>query len=342
MKLYPFAFLLLMACSARKEPTPLLQKLDSPTESLLQAISIVVNQTVWISGHNASFVRSTDGGQSWQLFTHPTGDTLQFRDVHAFDANKVVLMSAGSGPLSRIFTFSEGSNWEENFVMEDSLGFLNSIDFWDTQNGIAYGDAIDEYPYILLTKNGGKSWERAPTENMPKAGEGEGGFAASGTCVTVGENGKAWIATGANGNSRVLITGDFGLTWEAVESPVVRGEAAGNTSVSFEGENGFITGGDITQQDIYTENCAFSNDGGKTWTLTQNPKTTGAFYGGSISQVGEDIFTFACGPKGLDYTSDLGQTWTNLDTLDYWAVAFKENIGFVSGRNGTILKITLQ
>lgn len=342
MKISPFVFVFLLACAAPKQTTPLLQKLDSPTGSLLQAISIVDNQTVWISGHDASFMRSTDGGETWKLFKHPTGDSLQFRDIHAFDANKVALMSAGPGPLSRIFTFSNDSIWEENFVMQDSLGFLDSIDFWDSINGIAYGDAIDEYPYILLTSDGGKSWNRAPFDNMPKAGEGEGGFAASGTCVTVGENGIAWVATGASGNSRVLITQDYGLSWEAIESPIIKGEAAGNTSVSFIGNNGFLTGGDITKQDIYTNNCAFSNDGGKTWTLTERPQTTGAFYGGAIGQSGEDIIAFACGPKGLDFTSNLGQTWANLDTLDYWAVALKGNVGFVSGRNGAVLKITLE
>ncbi len=342
MKLFPIALLILLACSAKKELVPNVQKLNSPTESLLQAISIVDDQTVWISGHNASFVRSMDAGQTWQLFTHPTGDSLQFRDIHAFSSNMVVLMSAGPGPLSRIFTFSNDSIWEENFVMSDPLGFLDSIDFWDEQNGIAYGDAIDEYPYILLTKDGGKSWERAPNENMPKAGEGEGGFAASGTCVVVGENGKAWIATGASGNSRVLLTDDYGLSWEAVESPIIKGDAAGNTSISFVGQKGFITGGDLTKQDVYTDNCAFSGDGGKTWTLTEKPKTTGAFYGGAISEIDEKLFAFACGPKGLDYTADLGQNWTNLDTLDLWAVAFRENVGYVSGRNGSILKLTIQ
>ncbi|MEP1095264.1 MAG: hypothetical protein ABJG78_09150 [Cyclobacteriaceae bacterium] len=342
MKPLTLILLFVVACSPKKEITPSLQKLDVPTESLLQAISIVDEETVWISGHDATFARSSNGGKSWDLFTHPTGDTLQFRDVHGFSKNKAVLMSAGSGPLSRIFTFSNDSIWQENFVMKDSLGFLDCIDFWDTNNGIAYGDAIDDYPYILLTKNGGQSWERAPMSNMPKAGNGEGGFAASGTCVTVAENGKAWIATGAGGNCRVLLTLDYGQSWKEADSPIVKGDAAGNTSVSFSGDIGFLTGGDLTQTDVYTENCAFSRDGGNTWTLTQNPKTTGAFYGGALSEVDEKIFAFACGPNGLDYTSDMGQSWTTLDTLDYWAVSFKKDVGFASGRNGQVLKITLQ
>ena len=335
------SFLLLVACD-QKAINPKREVLQTPTKSLLQAISQVDKQTVWISGHDATIIKSTDGGASWKSFSHPTGDTLQFRDIHAFDNNKAVVMSAGSGPLSRIFTFSGDANWKENFVMQDSLGFLDCIDFWDAENGIAYGDAIDDYPYILLTSDGGNTWERAPTDKIPTAGKGEGGFAASGTCVTTGENGSAWIATGAAGNCRVLITQDYGKTWNEADSPLIRGEAAGNTSVSFIGKTGLLVGGDLAKPDQYTDNTAFSKDGGKSWSLSQRPKTPGSFYGGAITTTHDRTYAFACGPSGLDYTVDLGQTWSNLDTLNYWAVSFHENIGFVSGRDGQVLKITLQ
>ncbi|MEO1254700.1 MAG: hypothetical protein AAFY41_07435, partial [Bacteroidota bacterium] len=92
------------ACNQR-DLTPQTEEAGSPTNSLLQAISIVDDKTVWISGHNASVVRSMDGGDSWELFSHPTGDTLQFRDIYAFNEEKAILMSSGPGPLSRIFTF---------------------------------------------------------------------------------------------------------------------------------------------------------------------------------------------------------------------------------------------
>lgn len=331
-----------ISCSKKNQLEPIIERLNSPTESLLQAISIVDENTVWISGHNASFVRSIDQGSSWDLFQHPTGDTLQFRDLHAFDDSKVILMSAGPGPLSRIFTFQTPDFWQENFVMSDSLGFLDCIDFWDDKRGIAYGDAIDGFPYILLTKDGGYTWFRSDTTQMPKAGRGEGGFAASGTCVTTGENGLAWVATGASGNSRILITQDYGESWKAVESPIVNGEAAGNTSVSFVDKTGFLVGGDLLISDEYTENCAISTDNGSTWKLTNQPLTKGAFYGGALTKIEDQYFAFACGQNGLDYTNDLGESWLTLDTLNYWAMSFSGNIGYVSGKEGKILRIKIQ
>lgn len=340
LKVLSLLAIILLGC-AKKEVAPSITKLNSPTESLLQAISIVSEDIAWISGHQAYLILTKDQGNSWEIFQFEEIDTLQFRDVYGISSDKAIVMSAGPGSQSRIMTFEDGS-WTQNFIMEDSLGFLDCIDFWDEKNGIAYGDAIDDYPYILLTTDGGESWKRAPTSKMPKAGNGEGGFAASGTCVTTGPGGAAWIATGAGGNCRILRTEDYGNSWSVADSPLIKGDAAGNTSISFDREVGFVTGGDLLQSDDYTDNTAFSLDAGKTWKLSSKPETTGAFYGGAISTINDVSHTFACGPNGVDYTNNFGETWKTVDTLNYWAVALKGNIGYVSGRDGRILKISLQ
>lgn len=336
-------FVVILACSCSPSPfTPRLQTLSSPVPSLLQAVSIFNDQTVWISGHNGTILRTKDGGENWQVFKHPTGDTLQFRDIHGVSGVKAIVMSAGPGPLSRIFTFTEPL-WQENFIMKDSLGFLDCMDFWDENRGIAYGDSFDGYPYILLTKDGGKTWNRIEKTRLFAAGQREGGFAASGTCVETAPGGEAWIATGAGGNGRLLLTDDYGKTWSESPSPIVKGEVAGHTSVSFINHVGFVTGGDLFISDRYTDNCAFSQDNGKTWRLTARPqKTKGAFYGGALSKVGTHYFAFACGPNGMEYTHDLGKTWIHLDDQNYWAVAMQGTTGYATGKEGKILKITLQ
>jgi photosystem II stability/assembly factor-like uncharacterized protein len=335
--------LLFSACATLQPPVVSFEIQSIPTKSLLQAISAVNDSVVWVSGHQATFARSLDGGKNWKVFRHPA-DTIQFRDIHAFDAKHIVLMTAGTGAQSRIFTVEDGVVWTERYVMEHPDGFLDCIAFWDDKRGVAYGDSIDEFPFILLTENGGKNWKRIVYENLPKAGKGEGGFAASGTCVTTGPDGLAWIATGAGGNARVLITKDFGKTWSALETPMVRGEAAGHTSVDFiDAKTGFITGGDLAIRDAYTNNCFFTTDGGITWQPTSRPITKGAFYGGSIAQVGKHALTFACGPNGLDYTSDLGKSWAQLDSANYWAVHITPSgTGWAVGKEGRVVKIVVQ
>ena len=92
--------------------------------------------------------------------------------------------------------------------------------------------------------------------------------------------GTAWIGTGSNGNARILKTTDYGQSWESFETPIIKGESAGITGVHFINENqGFITGGDLAITDEYTDNVAFSQDGGQTWKLKHNhPVTKGLFF----------------------------------------------------------------
>ena len=67
------------------------------------------------------------------------------------------------------------------------------------------------------------------------------------------------------------------------------------------------------------------SDGGKNWDLSSNPVTKGAFYGADLLKVEESFWSFVCGPNGIDYSEDLGKSWVNLDTANYWAVDFAQN-----------------
>lgn len=192
----------------------------SGTRVLLQAISAVDDQVVWVSGHGGTFLRTTDGGLNWSARVVPGADTLQFRDVDAFDAQTAYLMSAGPGPLSRIYRTDDGGDtWKLQFLNEHPDGFLDCMAFWDSRRGIVYGDAIDGGLFVLRTEDGGASWVRVPEDGLPPAQEGEGGFAASGSCVATGSGGRAWIATGNGVRARVLRTEDEGRTWQVRTRP---------------------------------------------------------------------------------------------------------------------------
>lgn len=338
-------YLLLLVLLSCKPDTPEITgiALRSNTASLLQAISILNYETAWVSGHAATVCRTTDAGHSWQVFQYPIADTLQFRDLHAFSAEQVVLMSAGPGAMSRIFLFTPPADWEEVYVMPYGEGFLNTIEFWDDQRGLAFGDSFDSQFFILRTMNGGTSWERIDPALLPEAGEGEGGFAASGTCIAMQPEGAAWIGTGAGGNSRILVTGDFGESWEEYGSPLITGEAAGITSIRMAtAEIGTIVGGDLLRMDTYTQNSAITVDGGKRWTITAHPATRGALYGSDITPHGQDFLWIVCGPNGMDYSADRGTTWQNLDTLNYWAVDLHpDGFGYATGKEGLITRLSI-
>ena len=88
--------------------TPVFEEQLSGTAVLLQAVSVVDSNVVWVSGHASSWARTTDGGRSWNSGVVPGADTLEFLDVHAASAGSAWLLSAGPGDLSRIYRTDDG------------------------------------------------------------------------------------------------------------------------------------------------------------------------------------------------------------------------------------------
>lgn len=315
----------------------------SGTEALLQAVSPVTRDVVWASGHEATWLRTTDGGVTWSAGVMTEADGLQFRDVAAFDASTAYLMSSGTGPSSRIYRTDDGGvTWTLQYVATDPEAFLDCMDFWDRDRGLVYGDEVDGVPFILRTENGGATWARVGPEGLPTAQDGEGGFAASGTCLVTGGEGRAWIATGNAERARVLITADWGQSWRAVDVPVTSGAGAGLTTLRMTAEGrGIALGGIIGSDSVWTDNVAVTHDGGVTWTLAGRPEMAGPVYGSAWVEATGGSVMVAVGPRGMDWSTDGGASWTSADTLTYWAVAFADARGWATGPGGRITKLEI-
>ena len=314
---------------------------ESGTTVLLQAVSPVSDQIVWVSGHGGTFARTTDGGATWAAMVMPGEETLQFRDIDAFSANTAYMMSAGGGTVSRIYRTDDGGvTWDLQFQNQHPDGFFDCMAFWDVDHGVLYGDEIEGQLFILRTENGGDSWTRVPASALPAAQEGEGGFAASGTCITTGPDGRAWIATGAAARARVLVTEDHGRSWTDVPVPVAGGNGAGLTTIGFlDSEVGIALGGVIGQNDGRTDNVTVTADGGRTWSLGGRSRLAGPVYGSSWVPGAPRPTVVAVGPGGADYSVDGGLSWRAADTRTYWAVAFTSaDRGWAVGPNGRITR----
>lgn len=328
------------ALAAQSLPT--VTDLDSGTSALLQAVSPVDASVVWVGGHEGVVLRSVDGGLLWGRTPVQTLDSLQFRDVHGFDADRAVILSAGAGTQSRIYrTLDAGETWTLSWMNEEPEGFYDCLDFWDDERGLVYGDSVDGELRILRTDDGGATWQLVDRGGLPAAVEGEGGFAASGTCVATGSDGRAWIGTGAGERSRALLTTDYGQTWLAVDLPIVSGESAGAFTIGFSDERfGFALGGDLGQADGFTDNVAITGDGGATWTLAQRTPIPGAVYGAALAGTGIRPILIAAGPGGLVVTSDLTADWQLIDSGSFWAVGAIESTAWAVGPQGRIVKLT--
>src|SRR6202011_1362347 len=84
----------------------------SHTTESLRGLSTPTSRIVWASGTHGTYLRSSDGGASWQSARVPGSEALDFRSVSAFDAKVAYLLSAGPGDRSRIYkTVDAGTTW---------------------------------------------------------------------------------------------------------------------------------------------------------------------------------------------------------------------------------------
>ncbi|MBO0721652.1 MAG: hypothetical protein J2P41_12565, partial [Blastocatellia bacterium] len=206
----------------------------SHTTARLRGISAVSDKVAWASGANGTCLRTIDGGATWQAATVPGADSLDFRDVEAFDADNAYLLSIGDGEKSRIYkTIDGGRNWKLQFTNTNPKAFFDALAFWDANHGLAFSDPVDGHFLVITTEDGGSTWNEVPAENIPAALPGEGAFAASGTCITVQGRNNVWIATGG-GAARVFRSTDAGKSWQVAATPIAGGQpSAGIFSIAF-------------------------------------------------------------------------------------------------------------
>jgi photosystem II stability/assembly factor-like uncharacterized protein len=249
----------------------------SHTTESLRGVSAVSRQVAWASGTHGTYLRTMDGGRTWIPAQVPDADALDFRAVVAFSADEAFLMSAGPGEQSRIYHTSNGGvRWELQFTNTNPKGFFDSMIFWDEKHGVVLGDPIPDesgkLKFEVLLTDDGQNWRPIPPARLPDALEGEGAFAASNTCVAIlggGIDQNIWFATGGK-VARVFHSADRGVSWEVFDTPMVHGaDSAGIFSIAFrDALHGVIAGGNYKQPNGDGPNLAFTEDGGKTWTLS--------------------------------------------------------------------------
>ena len=344
--------LTLAACADAPDPNasaktealgvPTLTRLDTPADSVRWiGVHPIDRRTVWLAGTRGHYAVTTTGGNRWRVATVPGADTLQFRDVHAADTARAYLLSIGPGASSRIYTTEDGGQtWRTSFVNDDPGAFYDCFGFWDAESGIAFSDAVDGVFPVVVTEDGGATWTPVPAEALPPALPGEGSFAASGTCLVTRGDSTAWFGTGASPRARVFKTTDRGRTWRVVDTPLRSGTAAGIASLAFaDAVRGAALGGDIANPDSTRDHVAVTEDGGASWTLTAGPDLGTAVYGASYVPGAPTPTLVAVGPGGIALSTDNAGSWTTLDTLEHWSVAFAGGTGWAAGPSGRVTRI---
>ena len=302
-------------------------KMDSTS---IRAIHSVGTNEVVFAGSRGDIGFTEDGGASWNFIKMQHQDTIipHFRSIAKTKTSLFVLSVANPALLYKIEDGSTSLVYKE----KHSKVFYDAMTFINDNAGIAIGDPIDGCTSIIMTHDGGKSWEKLPCSILPSVDEGEASFAASNTNIA-SVNNSIWVVTGGT-KARVLRSEDLGKSWSIHETPIVQGNGPqGIYSVDFYDENnGIIIGGDYSKPEENKANVAITEDGGITWTLVAdgvNPNYKSCVQYIPGSQGNEVI---AVGKTGVSFSNDKGHTWTDVSSDGYYAIQFVDkNTAWLSG-----------
>lgn len=264
---------------------------------------------------------------------------LEFRSIA--QTSKAIFIANVANP-AHIFRIDKTTLKQELVYTEThEKVFYDSMNFWNDNEGILIGDPIENCLSILITSDGGQSWQKTPCDRLPKTADGEAAFAASNTNVIIKGN-KTWIVSGGK-KSRVFFSPDKGNSWEVFVTPIVQGkEMTGIFTADFYNDTiGFVAGGNYEILNQNFQNKAITNDGGKTWNLIAENQGFG--YASCVQFIPNSNGTqlVSVGASGLQYSSDGGTSWKQFskDETLYTIRFVNSTTAFAAGKN-KIIRIT--
>ena len=298
----------------------------------IRAISPISKDQVWFAADKGK-VGLIDGAIPKLASIKYEESLLHFRAIAALPNTVFVLSVDSPAVLYKIgYDGSEATNIEEVYVERGEGVFYDAMTFWNDKEGIAMGDPTDGCLSVIVTRDGGNSWNKLSCDVLPATEDGEAAFAASNSNIAVyGDH--TWIVSGGQ-RARVFYSSDKGNTWEVYNTPIIQGKAmTGIYSVDFSDEkHGVIFGGNWEDKDFNEGNKAITADGGKTWKLISNGDGPG--YRSSVRFVPGrgNQHMVAVGSPGISYSADGGDTWEELSAEGFYAIEFvNDTLAFASG-----------
>jgi photosystem II stability/assembly factor-like uncharacterized protein len=311
--------------------------LNEGTKTSIRGLSIVNDQTGWVSGSAGTVGKTLNGGLNWQWIKPQGYEKLDFRDIEAFDEHQAIIVNAGS-PAYILKTTDGGASWIETYKNADTAIFLDGLAFWDQKRAIIFGDPIKGKMQLLKTLDAGKTWVDISENLTLSLATGEAGFAASGTTIKTLPGGKVWIASGGM-VSNIYFSPNYGETWQVFKCPIWQGQnSTGPFSIDFfDAKNGVAVGGNYVKDKENSNNIVLTNDGGKTW---HKPVTPVLGYRSGVAYINVKTLV-ATGTSGTDISTDGGQNWKHISDLSFNAVqkAKKGNVVLLAGNKGLIYQL---
>jgi len=177
--------------------------------------------------NNFAFTR--DGGATWRTMVVPGLENQYLTGTEAVSANTVFVMGQNMGYVVNEFYYGGGSiimkstdggkTWVRkgaNIYSDTVSSFANLIFFFNSNEGMIFGDPQGGYFEAYTTRNGGNSWSRVPAANIPAPLTNEYGLGFYGEKM----GNTVWIGTLIFNDdfnivgSRLFQSNNKGATWQ--------------------------------------------------------------------------------------------------------------------------------
>jgi photosystem II stability/assembly factor-like uncharacterized protein len=305
----------------------------SHTNASLRGVQNLGDGIVWASGSGGTVLRTTNGGDVWQKCATPAGaEKLDFRAIQAFDAQTAVIMSAGTGDLSRIYKTTDGcQTWKLVLSNPDKEGFWDAMQFAGPGLGVVIGDQVNGCFPVFMSEDGGNTWRKPVPEGIRAEKTGQSLFAASNSSMLIAGR-KLIFVTGGGATAAIETDLQFSTMPVYLHPALATGEAAGGFSIAAHDDVLVAVGGDYKAPDASAGTAVYRIGKGP-WTAAKTPPQG---YRSAVAWDETKKLWIAIGPTGADTSSDNGRTWTPADYGPNWNAI---SLPFAVGSKGQIGKL---
>lgn len=289
----------------------------------------------WVATDSLFFTKTADGGDTWGAGTIPMGPEPYASNICPISSTTAWASGTDADFVSYVLRTDDGGvTWKRQ--LEDGFAgatsYVDFVHFWDAQNGVAMGDPApsatepDPFYEIYTTADGGLTWSREPSANIPPPIADE--FGAAGNYQVRGD--YVWFGTidiMSGAGKRLFRSKDRGQHWEVLSA------ADNRINLFYFADTLYGLGAKRISPTEVT--LVFTADGGDTWTdLPKFMSSESAWSYALIPQSNYILVTRRAnnvtGPFRTTLSKDLGKTWIELST------GTGENVGTVHFNSPTL------
>jgi photosystem II stability/assembly factor-like uncharacterized protein len=270
-------------------------------------LSIVNDNIFWVCRSSDNTISYTlDGGKTWNTKNLPSN--IPGNTAFCAVSGTTAYIACASGTEIGIYKTTNGADtWTlepTGFSKNKPTSFYGSsfpdfVYFWDTNNGLAYGDDNE----IYITNNGGTEWNRA-LSNVLQGVTGEWSVATQAFYKVTG-NTIYILVNNQSSHTRILKSNDKGLTWSSVSTPT------NSMSASFDfkdDNNGLYVDYSSKPSKLYS-----TTNGGQNWVLINSTDNLH-----NLKYIpAQDLYISTNTVNGILYSADNGKTWAENPSFNF-------------------------